>query len=118
MLVEICRALVGTFIRQQTPVFLRKGDGVPIDRDSFSIVREDAGVFSWEPGSDVLLVVKTRLPTRVDDGEFCSSLELAISCTKQNIIPSILSVKFPRGLEQFEEFPDQSFFPRTGNDSN
>ena len=58
-----------------------------------------------------------RLSAGVYQDQFCGRIERAIVSTQQNVVPAPLAEKFPRSLEQLEEFADDLLFRRICNDA-
>ncbi len=67
-------------------------------------------MFSLGEGLNVLLNIQLYSPAGVVDDDFCSPVELAISCTDQRVVVLPLAIKLPRSFEQLEEFADSVMF--------
>ncbi len=72
--IQICRALLGAFIRQEAASFLRKRDRIAVNWDSVPLGTEDAGVLPLAASLDLLFIVKTRLSARIKKNQFAAPL--------------------------------------------
>ncbi len=76
-----------------------KRDGVPIDWDSSSLVREDAGMPRLLVGLDLLLIVKVHPSTSIKEDQLRGCVEPGIPGTEQNVVFPVPAIKLPRSFE-------------------
>src|SRR5579862_2715429 len=91
------------FVRKRIPYeatsFFFKGCRFAVQREPTPVKTKGTPMFVTMPGSNGMLLVKTRLAASIQYDEFRRQIEVAVGSNHHHAVGTICLVIFPRGLE-------------------